>query len=296
MAGDTVAALAWLWYGLPLLGRAERSLGFAFTTGFGKGGCKNESHKAPRCSTTHLTRSWLHLAPPRHAVGDSYSTALLAPRPQHRAGYCSTGSTSGKAALYRGKTLLAARREEWGRVLWKGSEQQGRCSLCPVESPHWQVLLAGPWLWRTHTEAEEHVEDGEQKFCYGLFSLHCLLCLKKNQTNSKQSPCVHLTPRLFFYLVFSICLIKEREWACSIKSHHREAFILMFSRIAHSLSSGAQKLLHTSARFSPVPEHRHQCSAPYLFMLVVKHSHRPEGGDFSHMTMLSHVMCFHWLF
>lgn len=103
-------------------------------------------------------------------------------------------------------------------------------------------------------------------------------------------------PQTFFYLVFSICLIKEREWACSIKSHHREAFILMFSRIAHSLSSGAQKLLHTSARFSPVPEHRHQCSAPYLFVLVVEHSHRPDGGDFSHMTMLSHVMCFHWLF
>lgn len=120
-----LAALAWLWYGLQLLGRAERSLGFAFTPEFRRGlqeqvpqgtsPLHNPSYKILALLGTSMTCYWRRLFPQPCGLQNPST------------GPGSTGGTSGKPALYKGKKLLAARVRN--SSVPQSSEQQGRSSL-----------------------------------------------------------------------------------------------------------------------------------------------------------------------
>lgn len=176
-AGDTAAALrglaslAWLWYGLQLLWRAERSLGFAFTPEFRR----NLQEQVPQgTSPLHNPSYKIYRAPLWHATGGGYSHSPVDSKTPAQ-GQAALGAPQGSLLCTKAKSCW---QQEWETVLWhrvQSSRAGAPCSL-------WEAHASG-FCWQDHscgehTETEEkHVTDGEQSFCYGLFSLHCPLCL-----------------------------------------------------------------------------------------------------------------------
>lgn len=100
-------------------------------------------------------------------------TALWTPKPQHRARQ-HWGHLREACSVQRQKAAGSKSEKQFcARV--QSSRAGAPCSL-------WEAHASG-FCWQDHscgehTETEEkHVTDGEQRFCYGLFSLHCPLCL-----------------------------------------------------------------------------------------------------------------------